>query len=171
MLFAMRFAMRSISSLAIPSLLLCALAGVLALAPAASGADAQDGVADPYALSAAGDPDKGRLLFNRCRACHTLSADAPPRPTGPHLDRIFGRAVAADASFTRYSAALKQADFSWTEQRLDEWLANPRSFLPGNKMNFAGIRDAQDRKDLIAYLRQATAAADAASQSPRKGAP
>ncbi|GAB4143544.1 MAG: hypothetical protein Tsb0016_12690 [Sphingomonadales bacterium] len=125
---------------------------------------AQDSVEDPFALSSAGDAEKGRMVFNRCRACHVLSADAPQRPTGPHLGGIFGRQTAADPNFPRYSAALREADFAWTEQKLDQWLANPRGFLPGNKMAFAGLRNEQDRKDLIAYLRQATEAADQAAQ-------
>lgn len=135
-----------------------ALTGILLSGFTVTSAHAQDGVADPFALSAAGDAEKGKQLFNRCRACHVLSADAPQRPTGPHLGGIFGRQAAADDNFGRYSAALRDAGFAWTEARLNEWLANPRGFLPGNKMAFAGLRDEQDRKDLIAYLRQATGA-------------
>lgn len=136
--------------------LIIALTGSLLAGVAATHAGAQDGVADPFAFSAAGDADKGRQVYNRCRACHVLSPDEPPRPTGPSLAGIFGRTAGADENYGRYSAALRDAGFAWTEARLDEWLANPRSFLPGNKMAFAGLRNEQDRKDLIAYLRQAT---------------
>lgn len=102
-----------------------------------------------------GDIDKGRRLFNRCKACHHLTAEAP-RHVGPHLYRLFERQVGSSADYPRYSRALQDADFVWDEAKLDEWLANPNSFLPGNKMQFGGLRRGQDRKDLIAFLRTAT---------------
>jgi cytochrome c len=105
-------------------------------------------------ISAGGNKEKGKRLFNRCRACHNLTA-APRTRVGPNLDNIFGRKSGTAEGF-RYSKALLESDFTWTEQKLDEWLTQPRAFLPGNKMAFAGLRKEQDRKDLIAYLREAT---------------
>ena len=112
--------------------------------------------ADPAdtSISAAGDATKGQRLFNRCKACHNLSATARRR-IGPNLDNLFGRQAGSQDGF-KYSKALQEADFVWTEKNLDEWLAQPRTFLPGNKMAFAGLRKEQDRKDLMAYLREAT---------------
>ncbi len=120
-----------------------------ALSASASAADSSDAT-----LSAAGDAVKGKRLFNRCRACHNLTATTRTR-IGPNLDNLFGRMSGAAEGF-KYSKALQEAGFEWTEQALDSWLAQPRKFLPGNKMAFAGLRDEQDRKDLIAYLREAT---------------
>ncbi|WP_262696405.1 c-type cytochrome [Kordiimonas aquimaris] len=114
---------------------------------------------DDTSISAEGDAVKGKRLFNRCRACHNLTATARTR-IGPNLDSIFGRQAGSAEGFTRYSQVLKEADFIWTEQNLNEWLVQPRSFLPGNKMAFAGLKKEQDRKDLMAYLREATVATE-----------
>lgn len=105
-------------------------------------------------LSKQGNADKGRRVFNRCKACHNLTAANRTR-LGPNLDALFGR-KAGTASNYKYSRALKDADFVWTEAHLNDWLTKPNTFLPGNKMQFAGVRREQDRKDLIAYLRKAT---------------
>lgn len=118
-------------------------------------ASAQD---DPSAtpLSASGDSAKGKRIFARCKACHNLTA-APRSRMGPNLDDLFGRQAGAYEGY-KYSKALGEADFVWTEEKLDQWLAQPKTFMPGNKMAFAGLRKEQDRKDLLAYLRQATLA-------------
>jgi len=104
--------------------------------------------------SALADISRGQHVFNRCRACHKLT-DSTKTRLGPNLNNIFGR-IAGSAKNFKYSKALQEAEFPWTEQRLDVWLTKPASYLPGNKMQFAGVRNAQDRKDLIAYLRSAT---------------
>lgn len=110
------------------------------------------------ALSSAGDAVKGKRLFNRCKACHNLTATGRSR-MGPNLDGLFGRQAGTYEDY-KYSKALAEADFVWTEEKLDAWLVAPRSFLPGNKMAFAGLRKDQDRKDLMAYLRTATVAGE-----------
>jgi cytochrome c len=96
------------------------------------------------------DLENGRQVFARCRSCHTIS-DGGPDMTGPNLHGVFGRGAGEKAGFN-YSKALREADFGWDPQALDQWLQNPRTFLPGNKMSFAGIPDAEDRRDVIAYL-------------------
>ncbi|HRO02650.1 MAG TPA: cytochrome c family protein, partial [Terricaulis sp.] len=60
-----------------------------------------------------------------------------------------------------YSTAVRDADFVWDAERLDHWLENPRTFLPGNRMAFAGVRDAEQRRNLIAFLMVETAPAPA----------
>ncbi len=135
-------------SVKIPAFVAIVSASVLLGMPAAN-ADAAD-----TSISAGGDVTKGKRLFNRCKACHNLTATARRR-IGPNLDSLFGREAGSREGF-KYSQAMKEADFVWTEQNLDEWLAQPRTFLPGNKMAFAGLRNDQDRKDLMAYLREAT---------------
>lgn len=107
----------------------------------------------PAASSLTGDAERGRRVFNQCRACHNLQAKGP-RKLGPHLAELFGRPIAGLEGFD-YSRALDEAgEASWSADTLDSWLQNPRSFLPGNKMPFGGIRDAQQRADLIQYLRE-----------------
>lgn len=101
-----------------------------------------------------GDAVKGEKLFNRCKACHTLGAGEPNR-VGPNLHGLFGRKAGTVAGY-KYSKPLSEAGFQWTPEKLYEWLENPRTFLPGNKMTFAGIKDSQQRKDLIAYIEKAT---------------
>lgn len=110
----------------------------------------------PAAYRAA-DLDNGRRVFARCRACHTV-AEGARNMTGPNLWGVFGRPAAARADFN-YSPALREAGFDWDAERLDHWLENPREFLPGNRMAFAGVREPDDRRDLIAWLMLETGAA------------
>ena len=97
------------------------------------------------------DHENGRRAFARWRACHTITPGGP-NMTGPNLYGLFGRPAGRHEGYT-YSKALQAADFTWDADRLDQWLANPRTFLPGNKMSFAGVPDDQDRRDLIAWLK------------------
>ena len=106
------------------------------------------------ALSSQGDAEKGKRIFNRCKACHNLTAAERSR-MGPNLDNLFGREAGSKDDYN-YSKALAEAEFVWTEEKLDAWLSAPKTFLPGNKMAFAGLRKEEDRKDLMAYLRTAT---------------
>jgi len=119
-----------------------------------------DTIDDPAntAISLQGDAEKGQRVFNRCKACHNLT-DANRTRLGPNLNGLFGREAGKEDGY-RYSRALAEAGFIWTEEKLEQWLAKPNAFLPGNKMAFAGIREDQDRKDLIAYLRRATVASN-----------
>ena len=96
----------------------------------------------------------GERVFARCRSCHTVAEGGPNR-VGPNLWNVFGRPVGAHPDY-RYSEAVQAADFVWDADRLDHWLENPREFLPGNKMSFAGVRDPDDRRDLIAWLKLET---------------
>ncbi|MEX0298820.1 MAG: cytochrome c family protein [Kordiimonas sp.] len=110
--------------------------------------------ANDTTLSAGGNPEAGRRVFNRCKACHNLTNSGRSR-LGPNLGSLFGRKAGTTEGY-KYSRALKDSDFSWTEKNLNEWLTKPNSFLPGNKMQFSGVPRESDRKNLIAYLRQAT---------------
>ena len=100
------------------------------------------------------DLDNGRRAFARCRSCHTIN-EGGPNMTGPNLWGIFGRPAGTHADYN-YSAPLNAAGFDWDADRLDHWLQNPRGFLPGNKMTFAGLPDATDRRDVIAWLKVET---------------
>lgn len=101
-----------------------------------------------------GDLENGRRAFARCRSCHTIT-EGGSNMTGPNLYGLFGRTAGTHPGYN-YSKALKEAGFSWDAQKLDQWLSGPRTFLPGNKMSFAGLPDATDRRDVIAYLKVET---------------
>ena len=102
----------------------------------------------------AADPQEGAKLFRACAACHSL---APGRHmTGPSLAGIWERKAGMAEGFPRYSEALKSSGVTWNAQTLDAWLADPRAFIPNNRMTFPGIRDAKARADLIAYLQAAS---------------
>lgn len=102
----------------------------------------------------AGDLENGRRAFARCRSCHTITPGGP-NMTGPNLYGVFGRAAGADPKFS-YSHAMRTAGFTWDADKLDHWLQNPRTFLPGNKMTYPGLPDAADRRDVIAFLKVET---------------
>lgn len=94
--------------------------------------------------------EAGRRVFAQCRSCHVIQAGAPNR-VGPNLHGVFGREIGTAPGFT-YSQAVQDANFVWDADHLDHWLQNPQTFLPGNRMAFAGIRNETQRRDLIAYL-------------------
>ncbi len=106
---------------------------------------------------AGADIVNGRTVFARCRSCHTL-AHGGPRMTGPNLWGLVGAKVGAREGFA-YSKAMQDADFVWGAVNLDQWLDSPKAFMPGNRMSFAGVADAADRRDLIAYIAIQTQAA------------
>ena len=87
----------------------------------------------------------------RCGGCHEMSAEAGSN-FGPHLEGIIGRKVAAVAGYD-YSKALKEADFVWTEEVMDGWLAKPEALLPGMCMTFKGVPDEEVRKAMIAFMK------------------
>ncbi|MBT9472931.1 MAG: cytochrome c family protein [Pseudomonadota bacterium] len=100
------------------------------------------------------DLANGKQKFGMCRSCHTI-VPGGANMTGPNLHGVFGRKAGEVASY-KYSDAVKNAGFVWDADHLDKWLAEPRTFLPGTKMSFAGLKDPKDRIDLIAYLKVET---------------
>jgi cytochrome c2 len=100
----------------------------------------------------AADSDKGKAVFERCSACHSL--DAGKNDEAPTLSGIFGRKAAIEDF--RYSAAMKRSDVTWDEKSLDSFLDDPQGFIPGNRMPFEGLKDKTDRDNLIEYLKTAT---------------
>ena len=100
--------------------------------------------------STAGDPARGAEIYGRCQACHALAYDR----TGPKHCGLIGRRAGSVPGFD-YSPAMKRAGFVWNEQTLDRFLADPLKTVPGTAMTYAGVADAQERADLIAYLRDA----------------
>jgi cytochrome c len=102
---------------------------------------------------AEGDAARGEARFKECAACHKLDAGA--NEVGPSLHGLFSRKAGELADF-RYSPALKRSGVTWTPETLDKYIADPQAFIPANRMPFAGISNAADRADLIAYLQKAT---------------
>ena len=115
-------------------------------------------VATADAVPGQPDLERGKTLYFQCRACHSLEAGGPHK-VGPNLHGIFGRKAGLAAGFA-YSEVMKSSDVVWTEQAMDDWLARPSQFMPGNRMVFVGIKDAQDRASLVAYLLQETTAGE-----------
>ena len=100
--------------------------------------------------TAAGDAARGAQLFRQCAACHSIVPGE--HMTGPSLTHVWSKKAGGARDFLRYSDALRRSGLTWNEATLDQWLANPEKLVPGNSMTFPGVRDAQARRDLIAYL-------------------
>ena len=111
----------------------------------------------------AGDPAKGKPLFEKCAACHAFDDS---KMDGPTLKGMFGRKAGALDAF-RYSAAMKRSDVVWDEATLDRFMADPQAFMRGNRMAFAGMGDATERADLIAYILEQAAEPSSAPSSIR----
>lgn len=105
----------------------------------------------------------GNRTWKLCQSCHT-TAENGPHLVGPNLHGLFGRQVATAEGFA-YSPALQAETFIWTPDQLDDWLANPRTFVPGNRMSFSGVRRDTDRLAVIAWLMAETGYPGAASGS------
>lgn len=103
----------------------------------------------------AADVAKGKKVFNKCKACHTLVADK--HRIGPSLVGVFGRKAGTAAKY-KYSKAMKKAGgggLVWTEKTLSAYLVKPRAYIKGTKMIFAGIKKTKDMANLMAFLKEA----------------
>jgi cytochrome c len=107
-------------------------------------------------------PPRGQRVFAACAACHSLQPDK--NMTGPSLANLWNRKAGRLPSFSRYSPALESSDIVWNDETLDEWIKDPQHLIPGNEMTFAGIKDAQARADLLAFLKEAQKGAPQAAQ-------
>ena len=101
-----------------------------------------------------GDAARGERDFRACAPCHSLEPDR--NMTGPSLAGLWGRKAGSLPSFERYSDALKSSGIIWDDRSLDGWLTDPDGMVPDNEMPFNGIKDARDRADLLAFLKEAT---------------
>ncbi|KAG2453559.1 hypothetical protein CHLRE_12g522600v5 [Chlamydomonas reinhardtii] len=109
-----------------------------------------------FAEAPAGDLARGEKIFKtKCAQCHVAEKGGGHKQ-GPNLGGLFGRVSGTAAGFA-YSKANKEAAVTWGESTLYEYLLNPKKYMPGNKMVFAGLKKPEERADLIAYLKQATA--------------
>lgn len=108
---------------------------------------------DITALLASADPVKGATTAKACAACHDFTQGGPNK-VGPNLWGIVGSHHAHLGDAFAYSAAMKAASAEvWDVEHLNQFLFNPRAGVPGTKMGFAGIKNDQDRANVIAYLR------------------
>lgn len=101
-------------------------------------------------LMATADPTKGEKVSKVCGACHTFGPGEPNK-IGPNLAGIVGKSRASTAGFA-YSDAMKAKGGSWNQDSLNEYLWNPKKFIPGNKMVFVGLKKPEDRAALIKWL-------------------
>ena len=98
-----------------------------------------------------GDAARGEKLYDDCVACHPVEAGV--HGIGPSLHGIVGRKVGDIADY-RYSRALRLSGITWTVEALDTFIGDPQASVPANRMPYAGMTNAGDRADLIAYLQK-----------------
>lgn len=113
------------------------------------GQQQQQGVPAVETILASASAEKGQAVAKQCASCHTFEKGGPNR-VGPNLYGIVGANKAHLQNFN-YSAAMKGKGGDWSLEELNKFLANPRGYVPGTNMSFAGLRDSQ-RADIIAYL-------------------
>ena len=110
-------------------------------------------VAAAAAAQNEGDAVRGEKRFEECASCHSVAAGE--NGVGPSLHGIIGRKAASIEDF-RYSPAMRKSDITWTAETLNTFIADPQMVVPANRMAYAGLTDAAERADLIAYLQAAT---------------
>lgn len=98
---------------------------------------------------AAGDADAGKKVFAKCAACHAV--EPGKNKVGPSMFGVFGRKAGTDATY-KYSEVMKNSGLTWDEATLMTYLEKPQEIVKGSKMTFAGLKDATDRANVIAYL-------------------
>ncbi|MBN9089881.1 MAG: cytochrome c family protein [Reyranella sp.] len=108
--------------------------------------------ASASALATDGNAGRGEEIYTRCLACHALAHNR----VGPRHCGLFGRKAGSVPNYA-YSSAMKKYGVTWNEETLARFIENPLRTVPGTKMGYAGVKDRQERADLIAYLKQATA--------------
>ena len=100
----------------------------------------------------ANDFDKGKKVYRKCKACHTITEGGKHR-VGPNLYKVIDR-KAGTAEGYRYSKSMKNSQVTWNEENLSLYLINPRKFIKGTKMAFAGLKKESDITNLIYYIKE-----------------
>jgi cytochrome c len=119
------------------------------------------------ALAEQGNTARGARIFGACGACHSLQPGKSM--TGPSLSGIWDKKAGSDPNFSRYSDALKSANVVWDDNTLDAWITNPQLVIPGNEMTFPGVKEPQQRLDLLAFLKDATKPGAKMAEAPQGG--
>ncbi len=105
----------------------------------------------PYlSLLTTPNAEKGKTVAKKCASCHSFNRGGKNK-VGPNLYNILNRDRAAIVEFN-YSKAIKKLGGKWSLSDMDKYIHNPKKFLPGTKMSFKGIKNADDRASLILYL-------------------
>ena len=102
--------------------------------------------------ASAQDAASGEKVFVVCKACHQVGENAK-NAVGPVLNGLFGRKAGSVEGYS-YSSANKNSGITWDEATFTEYIKDPKAKVPGTKMAFAGVKDEQKIKDLIAYLHE-----------------
>jgi len=132
---------------------------------AAGGGEAKPAEVEPVTpLLAKADVDHGAQIARQCMACHNF-AKGGPNMVGPNLWGVVGGPHAHKSDYA-YSDAMKKFPGNWDYESINKFITHPQAFLPGTKMGFAGLKKAQDRADVIAWLRQQ---ADTPAPLPAEG--
>ena len=113
-------------------------------------------------LLASADISKGETAAKKCAACHTFAKGEPNR-VGPNLYGVVGRDRGSVPGFN-YSAAMKGKPGKWSVEDLNAFLQNPKGFIPGTSMGFAGVPRGSERADLITFLNSKS---DSPAQLPK----
>jgi cytochrome c len=101
-------------------------------------------------MASAQDAEAGKKVFTKCAPCHAVGPGAKNK-VGPELNGLIGRAAGSVEGFA-YSPAMKGSGITWDDATFQEYIADPKKKVPGNKMLFAGVKDEIERADLAAYL-------------------
>jgi len=98
--------------------------------------------------------ERGAKLYKRCQSCHTLEQDGRHK-VGPNMWNLYGSTAGVREGFA-YSKAMKESGIIWTDETISAYIENPRKYMPGNRMSYVGLRKAEDREAVLAYIKAKT---------------